>query len=278
MSSTKKSYSLEELGWRQGSVFFGRDCLELSADINKFDPDDVFIVLPYSCAVVNMDFENKEPYIEVLRAKKDSKRKRSSQWGRNPRQIQLIAEKDDTQYFINASIHDRIFISHAILLEIPQAQDRILADHIDALKYWIAKRYIRNAFPTNFNIRASKAIKGLQKSIEKVPDDEDFLNELIGVYLKLDPYDQELNDIKDPYEVEIIFLVSEKGRLEYADDLTELKQCFLRVLNECNGIYISNHEVQSDTGLLISEYKQLIRLDDYDFISFKENHESPLTK
>jgi len=75
------------------------------------------------------------------------------------------------------------------------------------IKNWFAKRYIRNAFPTEFNIRTRTATDVLMKSLKS----DSNLDLLLGVYLTLDPSDQEFSDLDEPYDINVCFLVKETG-------------------------------------------------------------------
>jgi len=47
-------------------------------------------------------------------------------------------------------------------------------------------------------------------------------------------------------------------------------------LNKCKGILLTEIDLKSETGILLSEYRDLIRLDDYDFISHRDVHDNPV--
>lgn len=88
MSANDSTNTLEELGWRQCSIVTGADIPELNRAIDDYQEDDIYIVLPYSCAVVQMDFE-KEPDIELFRVRRTEKKNKGLQFGRSPRLLQL---------------------------------------------------------------------------------------------------------------------------------------------------------------------------------------------
>jgi len=261
------SSPLEQLGWRQCSVIEGRAVPGLDGIVSDYADDDVFIVLPYSCAVVQMDFE-KEPNIELFRVKRVDRRDRGLQYGRSPRLLQLEMEEDEETIYVNGSIHDRYLIEHHLFLDIhPSTRIRLCSDQCIVVKNWFAKRYIRNAFPTEFNKRANSALKELQKRLKGNLDTDD----LLGVYMDIDPYDQELEEVDEVYEVEVVFLVKEPGRT--SEPLNEIKEKFNKTLSECNGILVSGVSIRSETDMLLSEYRRVVRIDDYDFISFRYNQD-----
>lgn len=263
-----KNGSLEQLGWRQGSVITTQECslIEAIPDPGK----DIFVVAPYSCAVVNSDFQNKEPILELIRFR-EVQAEAALQKGRNPRTIQLKVLNEKALLFFNASIHDRYFVAHNILEgSSPSQKYRINDEQTKILSHWLAKRYTRNVLPSEFNRRAEKGMRYLRDQLKKIytknQDDIDFLE---GVYVSLDPDDKELTDIEEPYDVSVVFLMSEQGRVLIPDFVEPLKKTFIEKLSNCDGICVNEgrSEIQSETGMSISEYRALIRLDDYDFYS-----------
>ena len=270
MSIDVSTASLEELGWRQCSIVVGQDLPGLKEAVNNYLDDDIFIVLPYSCAVVQMNFQ-KEPNVELFRVRKVEKKDKGLQFGRNPRQLQIEVQNGNEAFFVNGTIHDRFFIEHSLFIaKSPDVNFTLNETEKTIVKNWFAKRYIRNAFPTEFNIRAKTATIALNKSLKSDSD----LDELIVVYLILDPSDVEISDAEEPYDIEVLFLVKESGSQN--EDIIKIKNQFEKNLNDCNGIMLSNIELRSDTDTLLSEYREFIRLDDYDFISHRDEHDDPL--
>ena len=72
----------------------------------------------------------------------------------------------------------------------------------------------------------------------------------------------------------MIFLVKESG-LEN-EEIIKIKEQFKTNLQKCTGIMLSSIELKSETDILLSEYRDLIRLDDYDFISHRDEHDDPV--
>jgi len=220
------SDDLEQVGWRQCSVFEGRDIPGLKAAVDEYQDDDIFIVLPYSCAVVSMDFA-KEPYVELFRLRRSDVKKRANHHGRNPRNIQIEIVDNGKKVFLDGSIHDRFFVKHSLFLGgRPNKSLELAENQCVVVKNWFAKRYLRNAFPAAFNERARHALGKLKGILKKSSD----IDNLLAVYLTLDPHDEELTDPDNPYDVEVVFLTTEAGRLD--DDLIKLKGDFIYLIYE----------------------------------------------
>lgn len=270
MSINVSNPSIEDLGWRQCSIIVGSDLPGLAEMVKEYQNDDIFIVLPYSCAVVQMDVE-KEPYIELFRVRRASGVEKEYQFGRNPRLLQIEVQGEGELFFATGSIHDRFFIDRSVFSGLkPDSTLKLNERECVIVKNWFAKRYIRNAFPTEFNTRTRAATRKLNKAMKGDVN----LEELIGVYLLLDPLSQELNNLEEPYDVEIYFLVKESGLKN--NEIIRIKDKFKADLGKCAGILISEIELKSETEILLSEYRDLIRLDDYDFISHRDDHDDPI--
>lgn len=268
-SHRDSSISLEQLGWRQFSVITGSDLPVLSDIVTNYADDDVFIVMPYSCAVVQMNFE-KEPYVELYRSHRVNRKNRGLQFGRSPRELQLEMSESGKRIYVNGSIHDRFFVGHEYFLELRPRADLELSDNQRVvLKNWFAKRYLRNAFPAEFNNRAGSVLKGLQDTLKSSAD----IDDLLGVYIELDPKDQEFVEIDDVYEVNVCFLIKES--LQISGSLITIKDSFSKVLSECAGISVAGVELRTETDILLSEFRRFVRIDDYDFISFRDDHDGP---
>ncbi|MCW8830937.1 MAG: hypothetical protein OQK32_05375 [Gammaproteobacteria bacterium] len=266
--SHDSTHSLEQLGWRQCSIIEGKDVPGLDDSVSNYADDDIFIVLPYSCAVVQMDF-SKEPFVEIFRVRRAEKKNKGWQFGREPRWLQVEIEDGGRAVYVNGTIHDRFFVGHELFLnKQPNPHLTLSSEQSVVIRNWVAKRYIRHAFPTEFNKRAGSVLRKLR---DKLKGDVD-IEGLLGVYIDIDPCDSEQEE-GDAYDVDVFFLVEEASLTSAS--LNDVKTEFEGQLRDCEGIYVSNVELRSETDMLLSEYKRLVRVDDYDFISYRDDHGSP---
>lgn len=152
------SGQLMELGWRQGAILDRQ--LALSAwdhapDRLDADEQDHLVVASHDCDILNASLA-KEPLVEVLRARvPDAAAGQRSHHsaGRNPRALRLseVAVRGDA-IALDFVVHDRWEIPRELLMEeapaarLPDGKRRLVAE-------WLAKRYIRAAFPTAFDAR-----------------------------------------------------------------------------------------------------------------------------
>ena len=177
------SGAVAKLGWRQGSV--------LGANLAQFacehDPrhgtvsdQDRLIVTSHDCDIVSPKLNN-EPFVEILKGRVAAAGKADKQLsgGRNPRILHLGFNAGPADAVLICSVHDRWSIPRGLLLsEAPHGQ---LADKERRLvAEWLAKRYIRAAFPTAFDLRWRTKMKTWQRLLRR------YSEWLQGVYLRLD--------------------------------------------------------------------------------------------
>lgn len=192
--------AIERHGWRQGAVLGAN----LAAQVRKlatngivFAESDWLIVTSHDCDVVNGRLE-KEPTVEVLRAAVVQQKKpdKLQVWGRNPREMQLLADDGAGGAVVLAvKVHERWSMPRELLAS--EAPCRLLDDKTRRLvAEWLAKRYIRAAFPTAFDARWRLKMKdwtGLLESQSQWAQ---------GIYLRLSTQ-TELADDK-PYKIHFI--------------------------------------------------------------------------
>lgn len=199
MNQPFDSDAIAKLGWRQGAILDAK----LAESARKHAPatvtmndGDWLIVTSHDCDVVNFSLA-KEPVVEVMRAGVLTATKVDKQQssGRNPRTMQLAVKDGDDPVVLSLSVHDRWLIPRDMLLQepparhLPDKERRLIAE-------WLAKRYIRAAFPTAFDLRWRAKLKEWQKLLKTHSE------WIQGIYLRLSTLD-ELPDEK-PYKCHLL--------------------------------------------------------------------------
>lgn len=260
---------LEGMGWRQFSIVSTSELPALSNYINC-DENDIFVVLPYSCAVVNEDFQEKEPSIEFLRARPVERQDKGLQWGRNPREVHLEIEGEAGKSILHASMKDRFFAPHDLLLQSPPKSGVVITEaDQQVLRSWLTKRYVRSVFPGEFNRRAGRTLRKIGDKLKKAS----FLDVVLGVFVTIDPHDQDLK-ADEPYDLKVVLISSEEAMVGSVRSQLDafLVEC-VQSLAGCAGIFVSESQVESETLITVNEYRNMIRIDDYDYISFRDESE-----
>jgi hypothetical protein len=201
--------AIEKHGWRQGAVL-GEELAHLARGlaprgINNNDADWL-ILTSHDCDVVNYQLE-KEPLVEVLRAEVIVQKAPDKQqvWGRNPRVLQFVIDEGAAPTVLSCRVHERWAIPRDVLAR--EAPLRLLDDKLRRLiAEWLAKRYIRAAFPSAFDMRWRSQLREWTSVLER------YSPWIQGVYLRLSTL-RELDD-NTPYQCQLIVAVPAKVRRE----------------------------------------------------------------
>ena len=251
---------IKELGWRQGSVLLPAHVTMLQNEgllSTDYDPEATLVIaLSHDCDVTNSSFLD-EPYVELLIATllPDSG-KGNFYNGKNPRVYHLFLKANPQAYY-ECSVHNRCSIDRRSLLHYSPDADRVIhKDLLTRLRKWVSRRYIRDAFPDNFNLRAVAA----QRFVEKKQKEESQL--LVGIYILLT--DKELND-DQIYEIAITGTMLDEDHADL-DKRTRAERYLTDLANAFNqhpGINIDSSEntLIPEDELTIGEIRDFKRWD-----------------
>ena len=202
---------IADLGWQQGAVL--AEGLAVAArqhapDGISFADGDWLILTSHSCDVVNFSIA-KEPVVELLRAQVLDRTKPDGQLvlGRNPRSIQLGIEHQGRSLVLACTVHDRWTIPRELLMTEPPAHaldpptSRLISE-------WLAKRYIRAAFPSEFDRRwRGDRSRDLKTWIALLRERSRWIQ---GVYLRLSTMNE--LDPGKPYRCHLLLAMPAKLR------------------------------------------------------------------
>lgn len=265
--------AIERHGWRQGSVLDSK----LLALSREFAPkgidvraDDWLIVTSHDCDVVNFSLE-KEPVVEVLRFAVVQRKSPDKQqvWGRNPRVLEL--ERDDGKQgtqVLCARVHERWNLPRELLqTETPARQlddksRRLIAE-------WLAKRYIRAAFPSAFDQRWRSELRSWTKLLATQSQ------WIQGVYLRLNTL-AELTSKQD-YKVHFIVAAPADSTKDesWRDKRNDIERLISKFWEQFEpGIHLDGVEVLTTEELTLADIETYQRFD-ADWVSFADD--SPAT-
>lgn len=273
MSTAFDASAIERHGWRQGAVMGPT----LAAEARKFAPSgiifadsDWLIVTSHDCDVVNWKLE-KEPTVEVLRTAVVQQKKPDKQqvWGRNPREMQLEAnDAAGNPVVLSVKVHERwpvpreLLSSEAPACLLDSKTRRLVAE-------WLAKRYIRAAFPTAFDARWRTKMKEWTSLLEK---ESQWVQ---GVYMLLNTQN-ELTDDKS-YRADFIIaapasVTKDAAWLKKKAEIEGLVEKFWKQF--APGIVLDGVEMVSTSKLTLARIELYQRFD-ADWVSFADD--SPAT-
>lgn len=273
------SESIRAAKWRQGS-FVRRDdtkallekSIDLAGHLNHFkEPSFRFIVITQDCDLVQEP--DIEPFVEFIGgcniAKSDPLRRN----GRNPRLLHIQSTgPQEFKQWLEISIHDRFRVQKEALANLAVDETTRLTVHdAELLHRWVARRYTRPAFPDEFNLR----LKTVDKQLEKL-----FKNErgqlLTGIFL--DVVDDELSQ-DEQYDIEV--RITTKAEI-WEDNrqckmLDEFEEQFSRILDNCEGISVSDIRTLPEEDMTLADLRQFKRLDkDYRSLPKQKGVEQPV--
>lgn len=273
MSAAFDASVIERHGWRQGAVLgpkLAAEARKLAPSGIVFSESDWLIVTSHDCDVVNWKLE-KEPTVEVLRAAVVQQKKADKQqvWGRNPREMQLAA-KDGAgdSVVLSVKVHERWSVPRELLAtEAPRSvletkERRLIAE-------WLAKRYIRAAFPTAFDARWRPKMKEWTGLLEAQSQ------WVQGIYLRLGT--QAELAVDEPYEVHFIVAAPAAATKDpaWGKKKLELESLVEKFWKEFEpGIDCIGVEVIATNALTLADIEKYQRFD-ADWVSFADD--SPAT-
>jgi len=268
MSNSFDGGDIAKLGWRQGAILGTK----LAALAFKHAPEavvstdaELLILTSHDCDISNFSID-KEPVVEVLRARiaQDKKVDKQQSWGRNPRTLQLVVGLSADSKVLLFTVHDRWSIPRQVLLQeapaecLPDKERRLIAE-------WLAKRYIRAAFPAAFDLRWRTKLKDWQKLLKKHSE------WIQGVYLRLSTLD-ELPEATT-YKCHLILAVPHpkrdaSGWSKKRDELEQDVQAFWNQFKP--GIENVGVEVQGTDEITLADIEPYQRFD-ADWVSFEDD-------
>ena len=260
---------LMELGWRQGAILGPRLALLAWDHAPKrlnADEQDHLVVTSHDCDILNASLA-KEPLVEVLRARVPDVPAGQQDYhsaGRNPRALRLseVTVRGDV-ITLDFAVHDRWEIPRELLMEeapadrLPDKERRLVAE-------WLAKRYIRAAFPSAFDVRWRIEFKAWRKLLKR------HSSWIQGVYLRLDTLD-ELTD-SDPYRCDLLLAVPSGRRSlpEWPRARDAIERDFMGFWNQLRpGIKCEDIEVLPTDRLTLADLESYKRFD-ADWVSFED--------
>jgi hypothetical protein len=242
--------ALEKIGWRQGSILSPRSLptgCKIEPPLPDFAEESFLIVLTQDCDLVQPDF-SKEPFAEVLlgtpiAGKPDG----SLLFGKNPRLIQFPI---GTRYF-EASCHNRSRLDRRILAQCSPSVDHKLTDADTGLiREWMAKRYVRSAFPHNLNLRLRSGAPG--KAISKLLENSGHLFRTL--YLMCAPAAIELPE-DQPYRLSLWMAVATEDAKDASLMLhaREASKAMADTISKCPGVELLSCDVRHEGQITLDD-------------------------
>ncbi len=257
------------LGWGQGAILDRRlaeSAWEHAPERVTPSDRDHLLVTSHDCDVLNANIA-KEPLVEILRARilDDATGRRSPfSAGRNPRTLRLSeVSVQGEDIALGLVVQDRWEIPRELLMEegpvdrLPPREGRLVAE-------WLAKRYIRSAFPTEFDRRWSVRTRGWRKLLKRHSE------WIQGVYLRLNTLRELAAD--ESYKCHLLLAVplSQSELPEWPETRETIEQAFLAFWQQLQAdIKCLGVEVLPTNRITLADIELYQRFD-ADWVSFED--------
>ncbi len=236
-----------------------RNAQTINADTERW------MVITQDCDLVQPDLD-KEPYVELIRIRPAEGNPLPPPWGQSPREIQFgdpHGGKNAPRFV--CSIHDRVLLDRRYLTDHRPDDSRAFeAENVRRLCRWVSRRYVRAAFPNEFNKRVKSALDALTDRRTELNRKSDLFT---GVYVRVS--ETELEPAED-YEV-LIWAALRPHDFDAPEKKTaaqELLDLIEAQLGSCPGIEILECELKSEQDITIDHLHEWKRWD-FDVLSLR---------
>lgn len=255
--------AIEEIrgkGWAQGAVIAPEAARALVFRVPMVVEDDaVLVVISQSCDVVQPSLE-KEPWVEVLKARCAQATDGNFAHGKHPRTVQF--ELEGVRY--EASCHDRSVFPREELAKIEPDKRRLTEHTIAMLADWISKRYVRPAFPDELNRRIDVERSEIGKVLKK------YGGPISQILLHHTP-DDELPRNQGDYTILLKLVMAQDDYADRAKKETALKAVLPleKALKACPGIKVADCSLSSESGITLDDLRYSAPWD-FDYLTHRQ--------
>lgn len=251
---------LEEAGWRQGSIVTSKDTTELIENIAEIDNKDNVILLTasQSCDIANTSLES-EPYVEFSVGRVIDSKEGNCTYGKNPRvlhaEILCLSQQEEGDLelcYIELKGFEKIKVDKDKLDGLlPDSKRSLVERELQSYVSWLAARYSRDGFPSEFNARirsADRRNKLRQKAKQANA-------QLLGVYVEITP-DMEISS-DEHYHVNLLGMVPSGVDLASVSEAESAITAYAKVMKEA-GMDVK-HEIRSESDISVAVFKRFKR-------------------
>lgn len=266
-------YWMESCGWLQGCLVKQENVNEIlnlygDADLTSDSTNIALVVASGSCDVANPS----DPYIEFSVARYIDNVNGNFNCNKNPRKLHCSLESSMTNGFsIEMLAHQKISLPKSKIPHGIKPDPGIKFSQQELFFYveWLAGRYKRPAFPSEFDIRINRAWDKSKRKKESLTVSE----KVLGVYAKVLPDAEILPD--QIYKVDLLAIIVPDLDVNNQDyiSIENLLKKYKDVL-ESEKMEVDSIKILPESKISISTFKQYRRFN-MDELSYKQNHPLP---
>jgi hypothetical protein len=228
-------------GWQQGSVLPETLVQQLVAKgAAHIDVASVVVVLTHDCDLVHPSYEV-EPHVELVVGALLESADNGLRHGRNPRRLHLDLEQGAVVAAVEFSVHKRLVVSRSLLEDsTPHESRRLGRGERRLLCEWVAKRYVRAAFPDAFNERVQAVHRKIEKELKRSGE------HVTGLFLMIDP--DEESGAGESYRVVLRVVARSDALVDKKTEITLVRvaKAIADALASCSGIIVEDHQLVSE--------------------------------
>lgn len=242
-------------GWLQGAILPDelRDAVLEERAVGR--DRAVVVVLTQDCDLVHSSYDA-EPHAELITGTVVAVADNGLRHGRNPRRLHVEAQRDGSPVVLAFSIHDRLLVPRPLLedhaphpsLVLGLAERRMLCE-------WVAKRYVRAAFPDAFNERLRAAHRKIDKALKRGGE------HVTGLFLMIDPDEEQPVDRDYRLFLRVVTTTEALTSAEREVELVRLAKIIADALASCDGIVVEDHELLSESEFTLADLRFFKRWD-----------------
>ena len=249
-------------GWRQGSVLPG----SLAEELVSFTPAtvdlterDFVVVVSHDCDVCQPDL-SKEPWVDLIVVRTLGRSVDGGlTFGKNPRLLEFDAEVEGRHITGRVSAAERwLAPRERLATSTPSGHLRTSPDNLIAS--WLGGRYVREAFPDEFNRRCEPIARELRRVLGSRAQD------LNAIYLVMD--DAELPVGTDYILVMRGTMLDERYRTTDRRNAAQLAlDSTAALLSRCEGIDVVEAALVSEAEISLHDVRVMKRWSPFDTLS-----------
>lgn len=259
-------------GWRFGVCFSAESAPDLFVCLTPAHKDDAatYIVATHDCSLVDPRLYE-EPYLEYFVARPVSEKNGNFTFAKNIRCLHLDLLKDGALRSYELKMAERGFIDRAPMDQsMPDSSVVLTNESKRIFARWIANRYTTRGFPDEFNRRINAVVEGKKACLKKLfsrPESR----QMLGVYIKLTPPDQDLPGSQS-YRL-VVTLVYEDAAInseEKRDQLDDYAKAIKECLSSAQGVVIEGVIALSEKDISLQAFRRLQQWQ-WDYVSMRES-------
>lgn len=210
--------------------------------------------------MLHHDYES-EPTIEMHVGRPVDKANGNLLHAKNPRRLQFASGGQTYEI----TMHERCHAPRNCLLNRVPQEPKLDDGVIGTIVRWTANRYLRSAFPDEFNKRINAAKKPLKRLESALKRDGDLIT---GIFLMVDPPDE--IGPEEQYRVIMRLTAKEEVFDGSAVETTALKltETVRSEFNSIDGIELVDYQLVSEADFSLADVRTMQRWD-YDYLTYR---------